>query len=1021
MPFELSRCAPPDVLATLAAAIERAKAGDRLAPVTVVVPTNVAGVMARRGLGRRPGILGVDMVTLNRLAELLAGPALAHAKRRPVSTPLLDLTIRQVLDEAPGIYGPVAHHPATVVALRELHQELRLAGEASREQLARSRRGREGVRVSNAVTRMLRRQWYDEADLLAGATERLRTESVPGLDQLVLHLPSPYEDAARRFVEQLAVTRTVTIVSVYTGNEDADAEPRRLAAQFVPDVSVLDVSDTGGTVTAATPARVVSVTDADDEVRVAVRTIVDAARGVLTGEPVRLERIAVLWPSQSPYARLVEHHLTADGIAWNGPGGTELIERIAPRLLLELLGLDRRGLQRRALFEFLADLPVRDEEGRPLRTGEWERVSRVAGVSGDDDWERRLRRLTGSERWGEVATSLLDFVTDLRGRLGRPTDVKSWADWVEWCDAELRRWLGPGAISRFSDPEYRAWEALMTTLERLRSLDAVAPAARHEFRSVLEAELTDASVREGRIGTGVTVGSLASAGGLLIDVAIVLGAAEGSLPPAPRPDPMLSARDRAEAGLASADERSHRLHHAFVATTQAAHTVVTFPRGDLRATTSNQPTRWLGADALDSADVVESSTAGIAALTFPPAERERRLRDRLHQAAGKQLTAELPALSDDVTTIRALRLREARATDELTPFDGDLSAARVPRITAAPGEPDVRPVSPTQIQAWASCPHAYFVTYLLGVRPVDEPEGQISINALDKGSLQHAVLDRLHQDVLGGTLPQPTHTGWTIEHRAALLDHFDDECDRAEHTGRTGRPAAWASDRARMRRDLLEWFRRDSNRIVDHGATIVASEFDFSRRDDPASPAVTVDLPDGRRLAVRGQVDRLDRWADGRLVVTDHKTGKADGFAKLDASNPTLDGSVFQLPVYAAAALAHVAAGDHDEQSSDGNTPVVRAEYSMFERGKYKRIGIDFDDQVWANVDAHLARVVDGIEAGWFPQVPERPGFRMFVGCQYCEPDGLGTADAFERWGHKQHDPRIAQWFGVTEGNDADD
>ncbi len=792
-----------------------------------------------------------------------------------------------------------------------------------------------------------------------------------------------------------------------TGDADADAEPLRLAAQFG-----LDAPGPAVTATAAGPARVVSVTDADDEVRVAVRTIVDAARGTLTGTPVPLERIAVLWPSHTPYARLVEHHLSADGIAWNGPGGTELVERIAPRLLLELLGLDRRGLQRRAVFEFLADLPVRDAEGRPLHTGEWERVSRVAGLSGDDDWERRLGRLTESERWGEVATSLLEFVTDLRGRLGRPAETKSWSDWVEWCDDELRRWLGPGAISRFSDSEYRAWEALMSTLERLRSLDAVAPATRHEFRTVLEAELIDASVREGRIGTGVTIGSLAAAGGLMIDVAIILGACEGSLPPAPRADPMLSARDRADAGLASSDERARRLHHAFVATSQAAHTVVTFPRGDLRATTSNQPTRWLGAEALDSATIVESSTAGIAALSFPPAERERRLRDRLHLASTAQLTAELPALSNDETTIRALRLREARATDELTQFDGDVSAAGVPRITVASGESEVRPVSPTQIQAWAACPHAYFMTYLLGVRPVDEPEGQISINAIDKGSLQHAVLDRLHQDVLDGTLPQPTHTGWTAEHRTALLDHFAHECDRAEHTGRTGRPAAWASDRARMRRDLLEWFRRDSERILEHGVTILASEFDFSKPDDPDSPGVTLRLPDGRRLAVRGQVDRLDRWADGRLVVTDHKTGKADAYAKLDAGNPTLDGSVFQLPVYAAAAVARAGVQPAD-------APPVRAEYSMFERGNYQRIGIDFDEHVWADVEAHLAHVVDGIEAGWFPQLPARPGFRMFVACHYCEPDGLGTDDAFERWIRKQHDPRISRWFGDIQTDDA--
>ena len=41
--------------------------------------------------------------------------------------------------------------------------------------------------------------------------------------------------------------------------------------------------------------------------------------------------------------------------------------------------------------------------------------------------------------------------------------------------------------------------------------------------------------------------------------------------------------------------------------------------------------------------------------------------------------------------------------------------------------------------------------------------------------------------------------------------------------------------------------------------------------------------------------------------------------------------------------------------------------------------------------------VVDGIEAGIFPNRPERPGWRLFVGCHYCEPDGLGTAISLRR------------------------
>ena len=127
---------PAEALDELARSIESAKAGDRLAPVTVVVPTNTCGVMSRRALGRRVGIVGVDMVTLNRLAELIAGPTLAAAGRSPMSSSLVDLAVGRVLDTQPGSFRSVAGHPTTIVALRRLHEELRLAGPDVADRLA---------------------------------------------------------------------------------------------------------------------------------------------------------------------------------------------------------------------------------------------------------------------------------------------------------------------------------------------------------------------------------------------------------------------------------------------------------------------------------------------------------------------------------------------------------------------------------------------------------------------------------------------------------------------------------------------------------------------------------------------------------------------------------------------------------------------------------------------------------------------------------------------------------------------
>ena len=65
-----------------------------------------------------------------------AGPLLAAENRRPVSTPVIDIAIRRALADEPGVYRSVADHPSTVVALRELHRELRVAATDAHERLA---------------------------------------------------------------------------------------------------------------------------------------------------------------------------------------------------------------------------------------------------------------------------------------------------------------------------------------------------------------------------------------------------------------------------------------------------------------------------------------------------------------------------------------------------------------------------------------------------------------------------------------------------------------------------------------------------------------------------------------------------------------------------------------------------------------------------------------------------------------------------------------------------------------------
>ena len=93
----------------LARRIVEAKAGGHpLDPVTVVVPSNTAGLSARRLLATGDPVGGlaavnlanVSFVTPFRLAELFGAAAMGD--RKPLTNPVLAAAVRSVLSTAPG-------------------------------------------------------------------------------------------------------------------------------------------------------------------------------------------------------------------------------------------------------------------------------------------------------------------------------------------------------------------------------------------------------------------------------------------------------------------------------------------------------------------------------------------------------------------------------------------------------------------------------------------------------------------------------------------------------------------------------------------------------------------------------------------------------------------------------------------------------------------------------------------------------------------------------------------------------
>src|SRR5918996_2124207 len=380
--------------------VAAAKAGDPLAAVTVLVPTNYVGVSIRRLLAtgalgpvtmRGSGVAGITLLTVYRLAELLGAAGLAAAGRRPVSTPLVGAAVRQVLSDAPGIFAPVVGHPSTEQALVHAHRELSELRPASLAVLERQgRRTREVVRIHRAVRRRLEADWYTEADLMAAARRAVARGStmLEDLGTIIVYVPEDLSLPAAGLIRAVAAATTVEVVAALTGVIQADADVvrtlRRLGLRppAVPGTAPPVVHE------------VVSVSDAEEEVRSAVERVVAHARG-----GVALERMAILYPEPEPYARIVHEQLAAAGIAYNGAAVGPLAERLVGRWLLDLLALPSQDFDRPSVMGLLTSAPVVDDQARWIPAGAWERITRDAGiVRGRDQWSTKLERYVADQR-----------------------------------------------------------------------------------------------------------------------------------------------------------------------------------------------------------------------------------------------------------------------------------------------------------------------------------------------------------------------------------------------------------------------------------------------------------------------------------------------------------------------------------------------------------------------------------------------------------------------------------------------
>jgi RecB family exonuclease len=780
---------------------------------------------------------------------------------------------------------------------------------------------------------------------------------------------------------------------------------------------------------------------------------------LLRDDGVPLDRVALAARTLEPYAAHLESALGEQGIPFNTTAALEAARDPAAQAALRLARTVVENYPAETMFELFRGGLLRDREVDPAgRVDAWERLAREGRfVAGVEAWTQRLPAwIESREPWlppDADETALAAAVRDhgerieaaraLSGCVRRLADdtrplqrARGWVEWAEALQAALR-----ARLRGFEEEAGGGATIVLQALADMRFLETAGPV----FSADAAVRFLDRAVTAGRVPIGsVGAGGVRGAGdqgglrvldavqarGLSFDALFLLGMNVDLFPRRPHEDPFLPDEDRRRlveslgrpVPVASDGLEEEHLLLAHLLGAPRRRLTVSWQRADDagRARVASLALREVARAALGSAeiDAVESRADRISAH---PADRGREgiARHGLLPAPAAALLAALEARSPAALAgalDRMPRLFAAGGPDRSNPAETLAPAltrfSAVENASTAPGEWDALPGAvaappalwwPSRLEQFGSCPQQYFFRHLLRVDEWEAAAGPHAIEARAIGSQVHDVL----RDTYAALLAGPDTAGGTTE---TAIDRALEHLGRA-WTARTARMAAairpvypllWDLITARWLAALEGFIRRDLETLTlaPPGALLL----------EHAIEAALPLEPYGAPLRVFGRLDRLERRADGTLVVADYKTsGRLDDHASI---REALKGTRLQMALYAL--LAETAG------AGSGRRAAVQAELLG--------VGPSFEAEAEAGgaravLDAEkFARARDGIletlavlrdlaAHGWFPL---REKSRLCPSCRFtraCRKDHAPTLERLE------HSADLAAWRGVRRKN----
>ena len=615
----------------------------------------------------------------------------------------------------------------------------------------------------------------------------------------------------------------------------------------------------------------------------------------------------------------------------------------------------------------------------------------------------------------------------------------------------------------WNEYEEQAKEDLFKALTRLEALEEIEPDPSHsDFIQALAQEMEENKKRIGSQGIRLLNVDTLLTGSM--DRLWILGLAEGLFPQKLHEDSLLPDSDRELVpDLAPRGDRVHEQQRRFLAALQLPREKLALSYSRQGGKGENLPSRWLldvvralcgrsvFAEELDAflqslgqdlpagkqerseggkkqsegdakqmgtgekqltGKFVASATADLLEAAFPAGEQEFNLRCLLPELAGKGAGQRAEAIADLNPSNKALRagveMIQARASSRFTRFDGNLLDERIAdksEIKAWLGERLDEPFSPSRLQDWVECPHAFFMSSILQVRPLEEAEETDRLSPLVRGEIIHDALEQFfNEEMKNGASPSHNpDSAWEDSHKARLREIAARLCGSAKDENRFGLPLYHDQEQQAILEDLEKFLDDDScyRRQTRSKPLALEAEFGYQGQPQPAHK-----LPNGAAIKLRGRIDRIDvRDIPGlpaEFVVIDYKTGKHDAGEKLQKyknlgeHNPHGQGRRLQLPLYASAVLdlpiakerSALAAGSAG--SAGARVPEV-IYWFVTSQSDFFREPLALSPDALDEINEALEVIHSGIQQGLFP-----PGVHKAAGagvvCEWCNPDRFGPS-----------------------------